>query len=142
MADQVGFRPLEDNQSSVRRTRRLAVLLFLAFASVITIFQGIQNILLPAVVQNLAPEAKVGTLALLSTLASVTTVVALFAGGAISDRTRSRWGRRTPSLVLSLLGSIVLMPLMALADSIVGLLILMPLLWFTLNYYQSALLTF
>lgn len=142
MADQVGFRPLEDNQSSVRSTRRLAALLFLAFASVITIFQGIQNILLPAVVQNLAPEAKVGTLALLSTLASVTTVVALFAGGAISDRTRSRWGRRTPSLVLSLLGSIVLMPLMALADSIVGLLILTPLLWFTLNYYQSVLLTF
>ena len=123
-----------------RRVRRLAILLFLAYASLITIFQGIQNILLPPVVERLAPDAKVGTLALLATLASVTTVVALFVGGAISDRTRSRWGRRTPSLVLSCLASVALLPLMGLASSVVQLLILMPLLWFTLNYYQSVLL--
>ncbi|MDP3748641.1 MAG: MFS transporter [Phenylobacterium sp.] len=118
----------------------MALLLFLAYASLITIFQGIQNILLPPVVEALTPDDKVGTLAVLSTLASLTTIVALFAGGAISDRTRSRWGRRTPSLVLSWLASIALMPLMAFADSVVQLMIVMPLLWFTLNYYQSVLL--
>lgn len=120
--------------------RRLALLLFLAYASLITIFQGIQNILLPPVIQALAPHAKVSTLAVLSTLASITTVIALYAGGAISDRTRSRWGRRTPSLVASWLASVLLMPLMGMANSVTVLLILMPLLWFALNYYQSVLL--
>lgn len=141
MADQaiIEREPLE-KQGRPPKARRLAILLFLAYASLITIFQGIQNILLPPVVQELAPDAKVSTLALLSTLASVTTVVALFAGGAISDRTRSRWGRRTPSLVLSCLASVALLPLMGMASSVAQLLVVMPLLWFTLNYYQSVLL--
>lgn len=129
-----------EKQRRLPRARRLAILLFLAYTSLITIFQGIQNILLPPVVQKLAPDAKVSTLALLATLASVTTVFALFAGGAISDRTRSRWGRRTPSLVLSWLASVTLLPLMGMAGSVTQLLVVMPLLWFALNYYQSVLL--
>lgn len=141
MTDQaIVGREILEKHGPPRRARRLAILLFLAYASLITIFQGIQNILLPPVVERLAPDAKVGTLALLATLASVTTVVALFAGGAISDGTRSRWGRRTPSLVLSWLASVALLPLMGMADSITQLLVVMPLLWFALNYYQSVLL--
>lgn len=123
------------------RTRRLAILLFLAYSSLITIFQGVQNILLPPVVQRLAPDAKMSLLALLFTLASVTTVVALFAGGAVSDRTRSRWGRRTPSLVLSWLAATILMPLVGVSDSVALLSVGLPALWFALNYYQSVLLT-
>ncbi|WP_340316115.1 MFS transporter [Rhizorhabdus argentea] len=141
MADQAIVGPeILEKQGCPQRTRRLALLLFLAYASLITIFQGIQNILLPPVVQKLAPDAKISTLALLATLASVTTVVALFAGGAISDRTRSRWGRRTPSLVLSWLASVTLLPLMGMAGSVTQLLVVMPILWFALNYYQSVLL--
>ena len=124
----------------MRSTRRLAVLLFLAYASLIAVFQGILNVLLPLVVARLAPDAKVGTLAFLSTGAAIAAVIALFAGGAVSDRTRSRWGKRTPSLLIALLASIALMPLVGGATSLLQLTILLPLLWFTLNYYQSVLL--
>lgn len=126
--------------SRMRSTRRLAVLLFLAYASLIAVFQGILNVLLPQVVARLAPDAKVGTLAFLSTGAAIASVIALFAGGAVSDRTRSRWGKRTPSLLIALLASIALMPLVGGATSLLQLTILLPLLWFTLNYYQSVLL--
>ena len=126
--------------SRMRSTRRLAVLLFLAYASLIAVFQGILNVLLPLVVARLAPDAKVGTLAFLSTGAAIAAVIALFAGGAVSDRTRSRWGKRTPSLLIALLASIALMPLVGGATSLLQLTVLLPLLWFTLNYYQSVLL--
>src|SRR5215211_6676770 len=97
MAEMIGFAmSAQRPRSRQSGTRRLAVLLFLSYSSLIAIFQGVQNILLPSVVQRVAPNAKVSTMALLVTLASVTTVVALFAGGVVSDRTRSRWGRRTP----------------------------------------------
>lgn len=126
--------------SRMRSTRRLAVLLFLAYASLIAVFQGILNVLLPQVVARLAPDAKVGTLAFLSTGAAIAAVIALFAGGAVSDRTRSRWGKRTPSLLIALFASIALMPLVGGATSLLQLTVLLPLLWFTLNYYQSVLL--
>ena len=126
--------------SGMRSSRRLAVLLFLAYASLIAVFQGILNVLLPPVVARLAPDAKVGTLAFLSTIAAIASVIALFAGGAVSDRTRSHWGKRTPSLLITLFASVALMPLVASATSIAQLTVLLPLLWFTLNYYQSVLL--
>ncbi len=141
MTEMIGLTVAERQPRLLRsKTRRLAILLFLAYSSLITIFQGVQNILLPPVVQRLAPDAKVSTMALLITLASVTTVISLFAGGAVSDRTRSRWGRRTPSLMLSWLAGVILMPVMGIAGSVTLLAVVMPLLWFALNYYQSVLL--
>lgn len=140
MTELIGVAMPEQAKAGRARMRRLAILLFLAYSSLITIFQGVQNILLPPVVQRLAPEAKVSTMALLVTLASITTVVALFAGGAVSDRTRSRWGRRTPSLMLSWLATVILMPVAGVADSVEFLAIVLPSLWFALNYYQSVLL--
>lgn len=122
------------------RTRRLSVLLFFGYAALVSVFQGIANILLPALVQQIAPASKLSTLAVLTTSAAVTTVVALLAGGAISDRTRSRWGRRTPSLAISCAVSVVLMLAMGAVGSVAQLMILMPLLWFSTNYYQAVLL--
>ncbi|MEJ7935801.1 MFS transporter [Sphingobium sp. AN558] len=141
MAEMIGFTVAARQPRLLRsNTRRLAILLFLAYSSLITIFQGVQNILLPPVVQRLAPDAKVSTMALLVTLASVTTVISLFVGGSVSDRTQSRWGRRAPSLALSWFAAMILMPVMGIAGSVALLAVAMPLLWFALNYYQSVLL--
>lgn len=122
------------------RAYRLSLLLFVAYAAHIAVYQGVGAILLPAAVQRIAPSNKVAVLALLTTLSAVTTVLALIAGGAISDRTRSRWGRRTPALAISCGASALLLPVMAAARSISELLVLMPLLGFTLNFYQSVFL--
>lgn len=126
-----------DPPVSLRRSRLLPVLLFFSFASLIALFQGIQNILLPAVVQQLATDAKVSTLAILATLSAITTVIALLAGGAISDRTRSRFGKRTPWLVVSCVLTIGLMLLLGSASSIWQLMVVMPLLWFSANFHQT-----
>ncbi len=122
------------------RAHRLSLLLFVAYTSHIAVYQGVGTILLPAAVQRITPTNKVGVLALVTTLSAVTTVFALIAGGAISDRTRSRWGRRTPSLAISCAASALLLPALAAARSTNELLVLMPLLGFTLNFYQAVFL--
>lgn len=118
---------------------RLRVTLFLVTTSLIGVFQGISNILLPRVVEQLDPAGKVRDLAMLTTLAAILTVFGLVAGGSISDRTRSRWGRRTPTMVVTLLLGICLMIALGLAQSIGAMMVLMPLVWLALNSFQAAL---
>ncbi|OZC59801.1 hypothetical protein CH267_06865 [Rhodococcus sp. 06-621-2] len=55
---------------------------------------------MPAQVEQLDAASKVGELALLTTLAAIASMLALPIGGAVSDRTRSRWGHRTPWLII------------------------------------------
>lgn len=78
---------------------KLGRLLAFAFPAV-TMMYGAQiaigAVLLPGQIAELAPGEKVGALALTATLAAVFALVALPAGGALSDKTRSRFGRRNP----------------------------------------------
>ena len=129
-------RPVENSSS---KPVQLATLLFLAYALLIAQFQGIQNILVPMAVERLAPTTKVSTLATLATLAAIATVIAMFAGGWVSDRTRSRWGRRTPSLLLSAAATALFSAMMGHSTSIAALTLAMPLMWFAANYYQTVL---
>lgn len=121
------------------RPWRLAVTMFLAYSSMIAQFQGIQNILVPAAVERLAPTAKVATLAWLGTASAVATVVAMLMAGWASDRTSGRWGRRTPWLVGWAAATTVTSALLGRADSVAGLLFAMPALWFVANAYQTVL---
>jgi MFS family permease len=103
------------------------------------LFNGIGVILLPAQVAQLAPGSKVSVLALLTTLGAVASMLALPAGGALSDRTRSRFGRRTPWLVVMAGVSALLTIAMGLSTGLVALAILVPILWFTSNFYGGAI---
>ena len=80
---------------SVRRL--LALLLPPAFALYAT-FNGVQQISIPLQVEAVDPSRKVEQLGLIITLCSVASVLGVVSGGAISDATRSRFGRRTPWL--------------------------------------------
>lgn len=102
------------------------------------LFQGIQQILVPAQVAALDPQGKVGTLALLTTLAAVASMIALPVGGALSDRTRSRFGRRAPWLLPAAVLSAVLAVAMGLAGTLGVLAVVYTALWFTANLYQGA----
>lgn len=103
------------------------------------LFQGLQAILLPRQVELIDAANKVSNLGLVTTASAVTAVLGLLAGGAISDRTRGRWGKRTPSLVAAALASAVLMILLSQAGTIAALMWLCAALWFWANYYQGAL---
>ncbi|MFD0704229.1 MFS transporter [Alloscardovia venturai] len=62
-------------------------------------YMGVNGVLLPARVAQLVGDQKATVLALLSTSAMIVAAIANIVFGALSDLTRSRWGRRTPWIV-------------------------------------------
>lgn len=119
--------------------RRVTGALLLPMVAMYATFQGIQQILIPASMDALDPANKIGNLSMLITASSIAAVVALPLGGALSDRTRGRWGRRTPWLVIMSVLSGLLMLLLRDARALMPIVAICILLWFTLNFYQGAL---
>ncbi|MFJ4208074.1 MFS transporter [Paenarthrobacter sp. NPDC089675] len=102
------------------------------------LYQGIQQVLIPLQVQHIDPDKKVANLAILTVVAAVTSLLALPIGGAVSDRTTGRFGRRTPWLVVTSVASAALVVVMGYQTSLVPLAITYAALWFTANFYQGA----
>jgi MFS family permease len=119
---------------------RLLSLLLPTALALYASFQGVQQILVPVQVEALDPRAKIANVALLTVICSVTGVFGLTAGGAASDATRGRWGRRAPWLVCMATASGLLAAALGLQKSLAGIAALYGSLWFTLNFYQGALL--
>lgn len=117
---------------------RTLMVLLPAITALYGVYQGVQQIVLPAHVEQINPTGKVGSLALLAAVASVMACIALPIGGTISDRTTSRFGRRTPWLVAAAVGTMVGLVGMGLSNSILGLAIFVGLAWFAANWYQGV----
>jgi len=109
-----------------------------ALAMVCT-FQGVQQVLIPDQVQQIDAAHKVGDLALLTTIAAALAVVGSVAGGALSDRTHSRFGRRSPWLVGMAVISTGLMIVAGTAHNLAVIAVVYAALWFCMNFYQSVL---
>jgi len=103
-------------------------------------FQGLQQILVPVEVEAIDPGAKIGNVALITMICSVTGVLGLTAGGAASDATRSRWGRRAPWLVGMAIASAALTMGLGVQSGLAGICVFCGVLWFSLNCFQGALL--
>ncbi|MCM4078622.1 MFS transporter [Paractinoplanes hotanensis] len=130
---------VDGEPASRPRVGRLLALLLPATAAMYALFNGISAVILPVQVEAVDPASKVGNLALLTTLAAVASMVAIPAGGAISDRTRSRFGRRTPWIAAAAVVSAVACILMGLADNLPGLIATTVILWFAANFYSGAI---
>ncbi|MET9487126.1 MFS transporter [Nocardia sp. NPDC006630] len=117
---------------------QLLTFMFPAATAMYAAFNGVQQILLPAQVEALDPAAKVGNLALITALAAIASMVALPIGGAVSDRTRSPFGRRSPWIAVTAVLSAVLLIAIGSATDLVVLTITVVALWFTANFYQGA----
>lgn len=70
-----------------------------------TSFMPMLAILLPLKAQELSPDNKAGVLAIVTGCGALVAMFANPIAGALSDATRSRWGRRKPWLVLGVLGT-------------------------------------
>ncbi|GAB4062705.1 MFS transporter [Angustibacter speluncae] len=79
--------------------RRLSFGLLMVYVAILAINSGGLGILIPDLVARLDEANKVGNLAIVSTVAFLATVFAQPIAGALSDSTRSRFGRRTPWMV-------------------------------------------
>jgi MFS family permease len=90
-------------------------------------------------VESIDPSQKISNLAFLTVLSSITAVLGLLAGGALSDRTRGAWGRRTPWLVVTASTSAVLLGLMGMSVTVAGMALVYSAVWFLTNFYQGAL---
>lgn len=81
--------------------RRLLTWLFILNAALLSCYAGFMVIFIPDQVQHIDPAKKVANLAIVMTAASIGAIIIHPLVGAFSDRTRSRFGRRTPWMVIS-----------------------------------------
>lgn len=77
----------------------LMISLFVCFFMLLALYCGVLAVLLPNQIAALDPTHKVENLGLLFFVTSIFSTVTTPIAGALSDRTRSNWGRRTPWII-------------------------------------------
>lgn len=81
--------------------RRLLTWMFVMNAALLMCYAGFMVIFIPDQVQQIDPANKVANLAIVMTAASIGAIIIHPLIGAFSDRTRSRFGRRAPWMIIS-----------------------------------------
>ena len=128
--------------SSPPATRRLLPSMLTAGLTLFATYAGLIAILLPTQVQVLfgAKDAE-ANLAIVTTVSFVFTLFAQPLAGAFRDRTRSRFGRRAPWMVIgALIGGILLLGLGSLT-SLVWITVFWVVIQVALNFFQAPLTT-
>lgn len=100
-----------DTSQHVSGTRRLVLQnsLMVNFFVLMALYSGVLGVLLPGQIAEFDPANKANNLAILFAITSVFSTLTTPIAGALSDRTRTRWGRRSPWIALgSLIGSFAL----------------------------------
>jgi MFS family permease len=102
----VSLEKLASNPAHVSGTRRWLLLASLAtvFFVLLALYCAVLSVLLPNQIQAIDPANKARDLAIVFAITSVFSTCITPIAGALSDRTRTRWGRRTPWIVC---GSVV-----------------------------------
>jgi MFS family permease len=112
--------------------RRLPWILLLASVALNAVYGAVAGILVPAQIAAADPDNRALTLGLVMAASSALTLAVHPLAGALSDRTRSRWGRRAPWIAVGALACGVGMVVLGAADTVMaiglGWLILQPLL--------------
>lgn len=119
----------------------LLVSLGAVFFTLLTLYASCLGVLLPNQIQNLDPVGKAQTLGVIYAITSVFSTLTTPISGALSDRTRSRFGRRTPWIVIgALIGgtAIILTPY---GGGLVGITAIWLVAVVTLNSMQPAITT-
>lgn len=86
-------------------SKRLGPALFLGAAAWIGPFVALNTVLIPALLGEVAPDQKVMLLAVLSAAGAIVGLFANIVFGVMSDRTRSRLGKRVPWMFVGSVGS-------------------------------------
>lgn len=130
----------EDPRPPVRGTvRRLLGWIIPANFSIFILWGAIPTVLLPLQVEGIDPANKVGNLAVITTIGAFAAMLAQPLAGAVSDRTRSRFGRRAPWMVGGvLIGGLALVG-MALANGLVQIAIAWVIVQIAYNFAQGPL---
>ncbi|PXW43995.1 Na+/melibiose symporter-like transporter [Klebsiella oxytoca] len=88
-----------NNRVTGRKKNILLASLFTNFFVLLALYCGVISVLLPNHVAQIDPANKANNLAIVMTSALLFTIFAQPIAGALSDRCRSTWGRRSPFIV-------------------------------------------
>lgn len=98
-----------DNYALGPQRVKLQLSLMVNFFLLMALYSGVLGVLLPNQIAAFDESAKANNLALLFAITSVFSTLTTPIAGALSDRTRSRWGRRSPWIAIgSVVGSMAL----------------------------------
>ncbi|MFF1635324.1 MFS transporter [Leifsonia sp. NPDC058248] len=129
----------EDPPTPIKGVRRLLWWMIPANLGIFIIWGAFLQVLLPAQVAGLDPAHKVANFAIVSTVGAIFALFAQPIAGQLSDRMRSRLGRRAPWILIgSLVGALSLVGL-AFANSFVSILIAATLVQTAFNFAQGPL---
>lgn len=130
----------EDPPAPIKGVGRLLGWIIPANLGIFLIWGAVPGILLPQQVTVLFGEAdKVANLAIVATIGAFCAMIAQPIAGQISDRTRSRFGRRAPWMFLGALAGGLSLVGLAFADSLIGVVIAWTLVQITYNFAQGPL---
>lgn len=135
-----GYNPESLQKVKVRgKLLRLMSSIFFANIGIFTLWGAIPGILLPLQIQGIDPESKAANLAVVTTVGAFAAMIAQPVAGTVSDRTRSRFGRRAPWMVLgAIIGGLSLIG-MSLANGVAQLTIAWVCVQISYNFAQGPL---
>ncbi|MEL5992556.1 MFS transporter [Microbacterium phosphatis] len=120
--------------------RRLLGWIIPANLGVFLIWGAVPGILLPQQITVLFGEAdKVANLAIVATIGALAAMIAQPVAGQISDRTRTRFGRRAPWIIIGALAGALSLIGLAFANTLVGITIAWVLVQVSYNFTQGPL---
>jgi len=130
----------DDPPPPVKGLGRLMVWIVPANLGIFLIWGAVPGILLPQqITETFGEQNKVAYLAIASTIGAFAAMVAQPIAGQISDRTRSRYGRRAPWIVIGALAGALSLIGLAFASSLVGIVIAWTLVQICYNVAQGPL---
>ncbi|WP_240339039.1 MFS transporter [Novosphingobium sp. BW1] len=123
------------------RRWRLQLSLMVNFFLLMALYSGVLGVLLPNQIAEISPSSKETNLAILFAITSVFSTLTTPIAGALSDRTRTRWGRRAPWMALgSVIGSACLFGISG-VTGLVSLIVLWVMASVAYNSVQPAMTT-
>lgn len=96
-----------NNEQQKKLPVRTAIALAVGVVLWLGPYLGLVGVLVPQQVARINPDEKANIIAIMSTFAMIVSTIANIVEGALSDRTRSRWGRRTPWIVVGAIGTAI-----------------------------------
>lgn len=130
----------DEPPAPIKGLRRLMVWIIPANLGIYLIWGALPGILLPQQITVLFGEHdKVANLTIVATIGAFAAMVAQPIAGQVSDRTRSRFGRRAPWIVIGALAGGLSLIGLAFANSLVGVIIAWTLVQVCFNFAQGPL---
>ncbi|WP_394554860.1 MFS transporter [Agromyces sp. MMS24-JH15] len=130
----------DDPPTPIRGLRRLMAWIIPANLGIFLIWGAVPGILLPQQITLLFGEAdKVANLTIVATIGSFAAMIAQPLAGQVSDRTRSKFGRRAPWIVIGALAGGLALVGLAFATSLVGVILAWTLVQVAYNFAQGPL---